>query len=86
MILITPQLSPPYLHNLTSLIGSLSKGFGGLPQRVWEVFPKGLGGFPNGFGEVCCQATEFYTLSIGSFGDEDSKSQCMPVANHKHAI
>ena len=61
---LQPQLLPPYLHNLTSLIGS----------------------FPNGFGEVCCQATEFYTLSIGSFGDEDSKSQCMPVANHKHAI
>jgi len=68
------------------LIGSLPKGFGGLPQRVWEVFPKGLGRFPNGFGEVCCQTEEFYTLSSGSFGDEDNKSQCMPVVNYKHAI
>ena len=50
------------------------------------MFPKGLGGFPNGFGEVCCQAAEFYTLSSESFGDEDSKSQCMPVANHNHAV
>ena len=56
------------------------------PQRVWGGVPKGLGDFPNGFGEVCCQATEFYTLSNGSFGDEDCKSQCMPVANYKHAI
>ena len=83
---VKPQLLPPYLYAITSLIGSLPKGFGKVPQRVWEVFPKGLGDFPNGFGEVCCQATEFYTLSSGSFGDEDCKSQCMPVANHKHAI
>jgi len=67
-------------------LGRCPKGFGGLPQWVWEGSPKGLGDFPNGFGEVYCQAAEFYTLSSGSFGDEDSKSQCMPVANYKHAI
>ena len=58
--------SPPYLYAITSLIGSLPKGFGKVPQRVWEGPPMALGGFPNGFGEVCCQATEFYTLSSES--------------------
>ena len=67
-------------------LGDFPRGFGRVPQWLWEGSPMALGGFPNGFGEVCCQATEFYTLSSGSFGDEDSKSQCMPVANHKHAI
>ena len=50
MILITPQLLPPYLNAITSLIGSFPKGFGEVsqrfgrvPQRVWEGLPKGLG-------------------------------------------
>ena len=37
-------------------------------------------------GKSCCQAVDFYTLSSESFGDEDSKSQCMPVANYNHAV
>ncbi|MBR7167635.1 MAG: hypothetical protein IKD33_02360 [Bacteroidales bacterium] len=32
---LQPQLLPPYLNAITSLIGTLPKGFGGLPQWLW---------------------------------------------------
>ena len=35
IISLQPQLLPPYLNAITSLIGSLPKGFGGLPQWLW---------------------------------------------------
>ena len=40
---LQPQLLPPYLNAITSLIGSLPKGFGRVPKRVWGTSPMALG-------------------------------------------
>lgn len=60
------QLSPPYFHNLTSLIHSPSKAFGKVSQWLWEGAPMALGRFPNGFGRVPQRLWGVFPMALGN--------------------